>query len=429
MHSGTVYWISNFILTVFWMVSASIILEPRFSRKLTIFLEVVIHFLWWYLSENYIEIFSVARFALEIIVLIAILVFFHKDSIIFKTLTAFLFMISLGLAELLLASLLPWDMVVSGELFEKNAISVYSIYLFVNLFLLLIIVFALTAYKKKYQDLLPIRQRLLFLLFPFSQIVSISGWTNAFAAKDYFVSPVRTIVVVLLFILADISLFFLLKKTAENAVLESQNKFLAEQISADEKHYADITSTFEEIRKMRHDIDNHLYTMKALIEDDKVSQATEYVQTVIHQDRANIEFPDCKNSILASYLAKKKEDLTKQGIETKFDIHIPKELKITNPDLICVFGNILDNAAEAVTKKPDPKILVKTSYKDPYLSIHCENRFEPDAAKHERIKGLQRGIGLSILDTICKRYDGQFMTKEENGIFYTDLVMKNTERN
>ena len=122
------------------------------------------------------------------------------------------------------------------------------------------------------------------------------------------------------------------------------------------------TASYEEIRKMRHDIDNHVYTMRAMMDAGRTEEAAVYVRELASQDPAKKTFASCANMVAASYLTKKMEDYKRLGIELDADIHLPLETGITNPDLICVFGNILDNAQEACEGLENPKVELKAQY-------------------------------------------------------------------
>ena len=426
MHTGLAYWISNLIMTILWMIFANIILENRYPRILTVILEVIIHYAWWVISENYLNVFSSLRLFSGILALFLILYFFHTDSLLFKFAVTCLLFISDFIANFLVAMMLPWDAVQSGTIFEEHGFSVYTLFIFTSIVLLTIICLFLMSYKKKYLNILSNKQKLLFIVFPVSQLASISVLQKALGAKDSFLSPGHTLLIVLLYIAADICLFLLIRATADNTELKVRNELLEEQISAEESFYSDISSAFEDIRKMRHDIDNHLYTMRALLEDGKMKQASDYADKVTLQNKTETDFNDCHNMVLASYLSKKAADIKNKGITLQSDIHVPAKLSISNPDLICVYGNILDNAIEACESKKDPLISLSTYYKEPYLMIDCLNPANDEQNKKKRIPELERGIGLHILKDIAERYDGEFTSKITDDHYQTKVILKNT---
>lgn len=100
-------------------------------------------------------------------------------------------------------------------------------------------------------------------------------------------------------------------------------------------------------------------------------------------------------------------------------------LDITDPDLICIYGNILDNAREACRGAQDASVSLKTEYKTPYLVVSCLNTVNTESGKKQRrIPELERGVGFTILSNLAGQYDGQFITRNENGMFYTEIILK-----
>jgi sensor histidine kinase regulating citrate/malate metabolism len=129
-------------------------------------------------------------------------------------------------------------------------------------------------------------------------------------------------------------------------------------------------------------------------------EAASYAKTLIESDTAKIRFPGCANHVIASFLEKKADDYEKSGLLLETEIRLPAETGITNPDLICALGNILDNALEACRDLDQGKVTLKTNYNKPYVSILCLNplrQHDMNDIKHKRIPELERGIGLTIL--------------------------------
>ena len=113
------------------------------------------------------------------------------------------------------------------------------------------------------------------------------------------------------------------------------------------------------------------------------------------------------------------------------DIRLPAETSIANPDLICVFGNILDNALEDCEGLAAPKVELKAQYQRPFLSISCINPVQNTQKAWEnrrmRIPGLERGIGLTILSDLAGRYDARLETSSTEAGFQIQLVMKGAD--
>ncbi len=81
--------------------------------------------------------------------------------------------ISLAFSEILVATMLPYDLVQSGEIFRTDGAAVYSAYLFFNFTILAFPTAVLRSIKHRYKGLLVEKEWLLFSIFPFSQCFSV----------------------------------------------------------------------------------------------------------------------------------------------------------------------------------------------------------------------------------------------------------------
>lgn len=70
-------------------------------------------------------------------------------------------------------------------------------------------------------------------------------------------------------------------------------------------------------------------------------------------------------------------------------------------------------------------------FQEPYLTISCRNTAKdaPDGSKKRRIPELERGVGFTILNDLARRYDGSFLTEQEDGWFKSEIILKNGENN
>lgn len=424
MHSGTAYIISNLFLTIMWFTAASIVLDCKYSRIKTILIESIIQFGLWYILENTINIFTPLRILVGFGLPMLLIFIFHTDKSFFKLLTASLIFISDIAAEIILGALMPYESILSGEFFAKYDVAIYSIYQLLNLTLLSLVIAALRAYKQRYQGYLIEKQWFLFFLFPLSQTIAMCGWWPAYLQYNTMGSPYKVLALTVFSFLADAALIYAIRETGAASEMRIRSEMLEEQVKSQENYYDQLASTYSNIRKMRHDIDNHIYAIEGLLKNNEVQKAAEYIQKVREED-TTVHFADCQNTVVSSYLTKKMEDLTSAGIAFEPNIHLPYLVGISNPDLICIYGNILDNVKEACKEIPDSTVTLDTKYKEPYLIISCTNPIkETQEQKKRRIPELERGIGFTIISNLVRQYDGQFSARSENGMFCTEIILK-----
>jgi len=65
------------------------------------------------------------------------------------------------------------------------------------------------------------------------------------------------------------------------------------------------------------------------------------------------------------------------------------------------------------------------SHKRGCLVISIENSFSEDSrgANRQRIPGLSRGIGTTVLKGLAEKYNGRFSAEAEGGSYRTQLVL------
>lgn len=424
MHSGIEYIISNFFLILFWMVAANLIFDNKYPKVITIILEVAIQFGFWYLFENVFPIFSALRFFVGFAMPILIMYFFHTDKPLFKITASLLLVMTVAISEVFSMALFPYEMELSGELFEKYAVPVYSIFTLLNLTIISIFTAVLMAVKRRTQGLIIEKQWFIFILFPASQLFSLYVWYAHFVRYGYYDTKM-VIAMLAIDLLADAALIYTIRLTASNTELRIRSEMLEEQVHSQENYYNHIASTYADMRKMRHDIDNHFYAMEGLLERGEIQDAKDYIHKLGEQDKTDVSFSECRNTVVASYLEKKREDIIAAGIAFEANVYLPSVLNISNPDLICIYGNILDNAIEACRNTDNSKISLTTKYKNQYLTISCVNTVPTDRKeKKRRIPELERGIGFTILSSLADQYDGQFANELSDGMFRTEIILK-----
>ena len=425
-----VYTVANWLLYVLILLTVQYNCESKLSRWKTLLVDVV-SFAGYAAINWALPVMSAIRTVGGLVYLIVVVQLLHKGSVLFKLVATFAAYLSMLFSDIVYMAMMPRDMAVTGELMQKYPVPVYGALLFINLVFFSITAVLLRILRKRKGGFAAGRSSLLFLLFPISQFVTILTYFAMYKNLDVPMNPWEIFPSIIIFLLADIALMFAFRTADRNTEMKVRNEILEEQISFQKDYYSELSASYEEIRKMRHDIDNHVYTMRAMMDAGRTEEAAAYVRELASQDPAKKTFASCANMVAASYLTKKMEDYKRLGIELDADIHLPVETGITNPDLICVFGNILDNAQEACEGLKDPKVELKAQYQKPYLSVSCVNPVREEgkerSARKTRIPGLERGIGLTILEDLANRYDGQLETGVTENGFRTRVVLKGKE--
>ena len=202
------------------------------------------------------------------------------------------------------------------------------------------------------------------------------------------------------------------------------------QESAYQKQYMDSVAVLDEhVRKMRHDLKNHINTLNTLLSDEEHGQerAKQYLLEYVRQTAALQEFVKTKNSVADAVLNAKLMYCKEQDIPAV--ISVDKNIRgLTQTELCCVLGNLLDNAIEAELKlsKAHRKIEIKIVMIEEVLDILIRNRIaEPVLQDVQKVKNIgttkqdaeNHGFGLKNVREIVKKYDGFMDLYEDSGCF------------
>lgn len=122
---------------------------------------------------------------------------------------------------------------------------------------------------------------------------------------------------------------------------------MARQIDLQKEHYSAITAQYENIRRIRHDISSHLYTVEALLKEGQYTEAAAYSAEVSEACRYRSNLGSCENPIVDAFLFSRTGELKTQDYEIQIQVRVPARTGIPDADMVVAFGNLLDNAVEA----------------------------------------------------------------------------------
>lgn len=200
--------------------------------------------------------------------------------------------------------------------------------------------------------------------------------------------------------------------------------YLADGIHADlerknlqlqKNYYEELEQNQKQIRKFRHDMNNHLSVVGYLLQKGELQKARDYFDKIsVYMQTANRKF--CENSVVNALLNAKYNLMTDAKIDGFFHISIDKLLFIDDVSLCTLFANTLDNAIEACQKIEAPdrrKLELKCRYtENGYFSLELINSKinEIVVQKNQYISDKEdksaHGIGISSIRDIVEKYEG-----------------------
>ncbi len=188
------------------------------------------------------------------------------------------------------------------------------------------------------------------------------------------------------------------------------------------------------LRKQRHDFMNHLQVVFGLIELDQKDEARSYVERIYGDIRKVGHFMKTAHPALNAIIAAKSADCEAKHIRFTTDISSGWEgIPVPAWELCRVFGNLLDNAIEALEGTRDPEITFRLSEGVAAYTFAIEDN-GPALPDEEAVfkpgyttKADGHGMGLAIVKDILTGAGGMIEGKNTPGktVFSGSIPRKN----
>lgn len=186
-------------------------------------------------------------------------------------------------------------------------------------------------------------------------------------------------------------------------------------------YYRNLEQEQFQVRRLRHDMANHLQTMSALPE----SELRNYLNELSHSPAMECTQRFCENHIANIVLASKTAVMEQNHIQSDVEISVPQEIPIQDADLCAVFANSLDNAIKACEKLPEDqrKLSIKARTGKGLLVLKVQNPVSERAIRKDGIPVTTKhdahvhGFGLASVREIAARYGGAMKITEAEGLF------------
>lgn len=200
------------------------------------------------------------------------------------------------------------------------------------------------------------------------------------------------------------------------------NHILENQVKCQLAHYEKMEQVNREIRRFRHDYNNHINCIVSMIKNNRNEEVLSYINDMsgkLPSDRFTIK---TGNYIADAILSDKQAEAETHDTQITFEGCIISEINST--DLCIILSNALDNAIEACSDIPgDKKISVYGGYQHSCFVLIVKN---PTRIEWESSRGLppsskkdstDHGLGLSNINSAVRKYNGTMNISAENGVF------------
>ena len=223
---------------------------------------------------------------------------------------------------------------------------------------------------------------------------------------------------------------------------ERQKHFVEEQqVKAMKKRLEEAENFYGSIRKVRHEMKNHMANIKGLAGAGEYGEIEDYVRRM-DETMQELEYKYVTgNAVTDVILNDKCRRAEKAGIRFEADFRYGGEIPVF--DLGIILNNLLDNAIEACEKLESGKGFIRLTMKrkKQFLLLEVENsfdgavpvqaggRFIPPTTKQSTLPGIitEHGIGLENVRDVAERYFGGVNIKVKGDVFHVTVMLQQGE--
>lgn len=205
---------------------------------------------------------------------------------------------------------------------------------------------------------------------------------------------------------------------------DKRREIFSRQMQDLESHIAEMERLYKDMRTLRHDMGNHLMTLKHLYTKGESEAAEAYAESLQEQIQTSSSGITSGNPVTDVILSDRKKEMEEKGIAFACDFHYPIDSGINAFDVSIILNNGLTNAIEAIeresTNSPAPYIsLYSYRVKNMYV-IEIANSYtgkleidEQSGLPTTTKSGEGHGFGLSSIRQAARKYLGDIEIGKE----------------
>ena len=219
------------------------------------------------------------------------------------------------------------------------------------------------------------------------------------------------------------AIFLTLSLAIKNVLSNRQNRELQSFMYMQKEQYNYQLHQSVEIRRFKHDLTNHIGVLRELMNQKKLEEAREYIDTiwnVQNEFELKIHTGDSFLDVIMNYYL---YIVTKENIKFTVSGKVTTISYIEMFDITTLMGNVLQNAIEASKKTIVPKIRVEFIEHKTEIFISVSNSIvekvntNNNYLKTSKEDKVNHGFGLKNIIATVKKYHGEYYMDSfvENG--------------
>ena len=217
---------------------------------------------------------------------------------------------------------------------------------------------------------------------------------------------------------------------SQNAYIKKSNDMYKEHMALQKQHYEHMLLQYEELRKFRHDVKNHMLALNSMCTSEDNSQIKKYLSQLTNEVSSKKPVEYTGNRELDAVIAPFVLEAESKNIKVQFKGRVSDNVAIDMFDMCTIISNLLNNAIEACEKIQEDKRIIEFEIAgyNSQIFISVSNSYDMESIINQKQKfittkedKLNHGIGLENLRKTVKKYDGDMRISQENERFIVTI--------
>lgn len=327
--------------------------------------------------------------------------------------------------------------IISGVTFEelitKSSLFRYLFVVLANL-ATMVVLFIMWRTKAKTYSLKKVSNVIAFVVIPLlaMMILYITMYIMILTNFQSNIIILLSIICISMIVIAGIVWFMIARINKDN---EIKTKLLLSEQKTNlyEQNIISSNSQIETIKLLKHDMKNNILCIDALIEEENYDEAHNICHSLTNKYTSIGTIVNTENYLLNAVLNVEIEKAKSYEIPIKLSITNDLKMFKNSSDIISLIGNILDNAISYLSKNKvkNNEINFSTGYEGSYSIIKCRNNildsvlFNNPSLKTDKEDKDNHGKGITIINSIAHKYNGDVIIKERNKEFIITVILDN----
>ena len=250
-------------------------------------------------------------------------------------------------------------------------------------------------------------------------------------------------VLAILLYLGEISAIYIYQKNRELQREKEQHFIEEQQVKAMKHRLEEAEQFYGSIRKVRHEMKNHMMNIKGLVAGEQYEAVDSYIAR-LDETIQELDYKYTTGNPVTDVIINDKYRLAETfGINFEVEFYYMEENQISVFDMGIILNNLLDNAIEACQKVEPAERYIRLvlKRKPPFLLLEVENSFngiavqwnEDGLLRTTKLSmqdkgGSEHGLGLGNVKETAERYLGGVDIKTNGNKFRITVMLQQRER-